>query len=92
MYIKRGLMSDKNQKEITTLSGFKQALLACKGQHVSIVSTLASGVKKIHLLQNENALLIEEDVLGGMSTVYKIDRTSGAYLDSFEFENETKNT
>lgn len=62
MYIKRGLMSDKNQKEITTLSGFKQALLACKGQHVSIVSTLASGVKKTHF--------VTVDLLGQLIDTY----------------------
>ncbi|WP_288987674.1 hypothetical protein [uncultured Pseudoalteromonas sp.] len=55
-------MSDKNQKEITTLSGFKQALLACKGQHVSIVSTLASGVKKTHF--------VTVDLLGQLIDTY----------------------
>lgn len=62
VYIKRGLMSDKNQKEITTFSGFKQALLACKGQHVSIVHTLASGIKKTHF--------VTVDLLGQLIDTY----------------------
>ena len=46
VHIKRGLLSDKNQKETTTLTEFKRSLAACSGSHVSVVYTLASGIKK----------------------------------------------
>lgn len=45
------------------------------------------GVNQIHLLKNENALLVEDISYINSAMVYKIDISSGEYLDSFELNN-----